>query len=285
MAVPGGLVRRWLVVVAVLAALLAPRAADAAFAQVQTNVQSGQFTSVTSATLTMSATGAGNLVTLGCSVSVAGSPTLSVSDTAGNTYVVSSPVDYSTFRMWMIYGVQASSATTVTFTFSTTVSGTCGADEYSGNASTNASAFDVSASGTGTGTSLATSTFTPAASGELIVGYAARQGAAANFSAGTSYSSTWTTSSFSYMEYRLSGTTSETAPITLSASRTWGEVAMAFKAPAATATPTPTVTPTPTPTVTPTVTPTPTPTPTVTPTNTPGPSASNAYFFALVPSH
>lgn len=281
--------RRSLAVVAVCLALFSPRA-DAAFALVQGSVSSGNFSSVSTASATISASGAGHLVTAAIRLTDQTTSITSVTDSAGNTYAVTSALDYSTFRMFLAYGVQVSGgATTVTVNFSGATSGRFLVDEYSGNASTNAATFDVVGTGTGTGTSAAASTFTPAASGELIVAVMGRAAAAATWTAGASYTLASTATLSHVTEYRLSSTTSETAPATISLSQTWGVLAVAFAA--ATPTPTPTVTPTVTPTATPTPTVTPTRTPTATPTVTPTPggptptSTPNVGFFRLLRSH
>ena len=240
------------------------------------------------------------------------------SDSAGNTYAIVGPVDKGTVRLYVAYGVQVTGgATTFTSTFATAVQAKrIQVDEYSGTASTNASAFDVSNAGTGTGTAVASSAITPAATGELIIGWMAKA-SAGTFTAGSGYTLTSSAIGNTVAQYLLSGTSSETGPATISASMNWQEILLAFKAPA-TPTPTPTVTPTftvtptvtptstntptvtptvtptftATPTVTPTATPTPThtptatPTPTVTPTRTPTPTITpNATFFRLLRSH
>lgn len=270
--------------------LLAARPLVAAFAAVQTATNNGTGSTVS---VTVSATGAATIIV--ASVRVDGAETCSgVSDGNGNTYVLLGPVTEPSgnSKLYLAYGVQVTGGvTTVTASFSGS-SGTkrVNVDEYSGAGSTNALAYDTHQTGTGTGTALATSTLTPSATGELIVAFGLSRNAV-TWTAGsgyTIYSGSGTIGIRS--EYKLSGAASETAPITISSSQTWAEIAIAFNAdsgptPTPTLTPTPTPTPTVTPTPTPTVTPTATPTPT--PTATPGGATPtpNSNFFRLMRSH
>lgn len=276
--------RRWLVT---LVLLLWARQGFAAFAKVQSNKTCSGSTSTCAITVT--STGANNLV-VGVTRWAPGSPiTLnSVTDDKGNAYVISAALDNGVLRGYLFYGVQVTSGvTTITLTMSGSVNSRASVAEFSGGALTNGSVFDVAGTGTGTGTSYATSTFTPANSGELVVAGFARTNGISTFSAGASYTLDDDGTLTNDLYYRLSATTSETAPGSGTASLNWVVNAAAFLQVTATPTPTSTPTPTATPTVTPTATPTATPTvtPTPTPTNTPGPSTSNQFFFSLVPSH
>lgn len=207
-----------------------------AFAPVQTGTQAT--TTTTTRIITLSATGVGNLVT-GYAKANGNTVTLTgVTDDVGNTYVVSAAVDSGTTnRLFMAYGVQVTGgATAITFTFSNSgsVAVRCGADEFSGNNSTNATTFDVSSSGSGNSSTPSVTTFTPAANGELIYAVAGHQlGTGATWTAGTGYTLYGGPNPGStHSEYRLSGTTSETAPFTMNNSNLWTEWAMAFIGPA-----------------------------------------------------
>ena len=268
--------RRLLLALAFFAA--APRL-DAAFAFVRANT--GQNSTASTVNTTIVSTSQGDLLSV--AVRTTTSETLNtVSDSAGNAYAIVGPVDNGTVRLYVVYGVQVTGGvTTFTTTYATAVQAKrIQVDEYSGTASTNSAAFDVTNSGTGTGTSVASSAITPAATGELIIGWMAKA-SAGTFTASGGYTLTSAATGNTVSEYLLSGSASETAPATISASMAWIDIVLAFKASAAptntpTQTPTPTATPTVTPTftATPTITPTPTHTPTVTPTATPTPTVT-----------
>lgn len=198
-----------------------------AFAQVQTAAQVVH-TGTTAVALTMSATGAGNLVVVHIRISDA-TTTPAVTDDKGNAYVVSAPVVNGSVSLFQAYGVQVTGGvTTVSVTPSASNTMRCGADEYSGGKTTNATVFDVTKTGTGTSTSLAVSTLTPAATGELIVGSYAVVGTP-TWTNGTNYVlySGGTTNTRS--QYRLSSGASETAPVTISGgSVAWNAIASAF---------------------------------------------------------
>lgn len=161
----------------------------------------------------------------------------SVTDDVGNTYVIGTPFNgVGTLNIAICYAVQVvGGATSITVTFSgATTNKAVMADEFSGNASTNATAYDTTATGSGTGTSCATAALTPAAPGELIVGLVLRAAATATFAAGSGYTlgagpGGGSTSQNICAQYRLSGTISETAPMTLGTSVAWGDLAMAFR--------------------------------------------------------
>lgn len=198
--------------------------------QVQTATQATG--SGTSVVITVSSTVQNNLVVIHVKVTGVTETLSSVTDDKGNTYVVSSPLAGGTeYRLYQAYGVQVTGGVTaITCNFSSNVaSKRCGADEYSGNKITNATTFDASATGTGTGTSLATGALSPAATGELIVATYAVSGPA-TFTNGTNYTLYNGVNPVTVRsQYRLSGTTSETAPCTQNVSQTWGVIATAFK--------------------------------------------------------
>jgi hypothetical protein len=213
---------------AIVLALVIARPASAVFAQVQQNVGTGNFTSATPV-ITMAGTGVSNVVVVGCRITDQVATLDSVTDDAANDYAVIGPLDYSTFRMYVVYGVQAISAVNVAMTFSQSTTGRCNADEYSGGAPSNSAIFDTSTTGTGTGTSLAASTLTAVTHGELILALGGRQTGAATFTAGSGFSSGWTMTGQLVMEYKLAGPTSETGPMTISTSQVWGEILVAFR--------------------------------------------------------
>lgn len=181
-------------------------------------------------TMTTSATVSGNLL-VGALKGTQSKTVTSVTDNKGNVYVVSSAIDSSsTLRLYQFYGVQVTGGTTsVVVHMSGSGSVRCGVDEFSGNASTNATAFDTSSTGTGSGTSLSVSTLTPSASGELIVSALSNVNAG-TWTAGTNYTIYSGTDPVSTRtEYRLSSAASETAPATTNTTGVWAESAMAFQ--------------------------------------------------------
>jgi hypothetical protein len=224
---------------------------DAAFAAVQASAEATGTTSNLTVPITVVSTGSGNLVVAMVRLSNTTDTCSGVSDNVGNTYALLGPFDSgSNPRVYMAYGVQTTGgATTVTAaTPGGTASKRCFAVEFSGNASSNAAAFDTYTTGSGTTeTSLSVSTLTPAASGELIVAFVSTQSSATgkSWTAGSGYTLYGGGSGNQTVrgEYKLSSGSSETAPITLNAAGTsWVEVAAAF-IPAGAPTPTPTPTP------------------------------------------
>lgn len=198
------------------------------FATVQAGTQNTSATGTL--TIAMTATTQGNLV-VGF---LKGPQTVTLSnviDDMGNTYVISTAKDSSTtLRLYQFYGIQVTGGSTNVIC-TITGTGNCrgGADEFSGNGTTNSSAFDVTATGSGTGTAIATSALTPTATGELIVSSFAQPNAA-TYTAGASYTLySGTNPVSSRQEYRLSGGASETAPVTSDTSQDWAEIATAFK--------------------------------------------------------
>ena len=209
-----------------------------AFAAVQASAEATGTTGNLTVAITVTSTGAGNLVVVMVRLSNTTDTCSGVSDSAGNTYALLGPFDSgSNPRVYMAYGVQTTGgATTVT---ASTPGGTatkrCFAVEFSGGASTNAAVFDVSTKGSGTTeTSLSVSTLTPAATGELIVAFVSTQSSATgkSWTAGSGYTLYGGGSGSQTVrgEYNLSSGSSETAPITLNAAGTnWVEIAAAFK--------------------------------------------------------
>ena len=139
-----------------------------AFAAVQSTTMT--VSTASSVPTTVSATGSLNLVIV--HVKVAGGETLSsVTDDKSNTYAIVGPKIWNTTdRVYQAYGVQTTGgATTVTCTFSASTTGKrVVITEFSGNATTNATAYDKDSNGSGTGTAASVTSFTPTNNGELI---------------------------------------------------------------------------------------------------------------------
>lgn len=195
-----------------------------AFARINGSTTSG--TSVSTVTISgYSGTGTNNLVV--ATIVVASNRIVnSVTDSAGNTYVVSSGQVSGTQKVYYAYGVQITGGST-TFT-ATADAGSAtmrlNIDEFSGGLTTNGSVFDMAGTATGTSTSPSASV-TPTQSGNLIVvslghntgSYTVPSG----FTLGSSQASC-------RMAYKLSGTTSETGTGTLSSSNTWAQATLSF---------------------------------------------------------
>jgi len=206
-----------------------------AFAAVQT--ASGVGTGTTTVVVTISSSGANNLLVVSLWYAT-GVSFVSLTDNLGTSYTSSSAVTTASgISIVQSFAVVASGVTSVTVTYDTNVGagGTAGVivDEFSGNATS--SVYDIRGTGFGTGTSLATSIFTPSASGKLIVatvlGYLANVG---GWTAGSGYTLYGQRDYAGYpllrTQYKLSGTTSETAPATVSYAvlDEWAEIATAF---------------------------------------------------------
>lgn len=199
-----------------------------AFLHVQgvTNAGAG----VTTVVVTISATGHNNLVVVGIKLIVQNITVVSVVDSAGNTYAAAAgPIDSSTnVRGYMYYGVQTTAgATTVTVTVSGAATFRCFVSEFSGGATSNAAVFDKVATNTGSGVT-ASVTLSPSAPGNLIV---ANIGPNPSISSHTLTNANYTASiiSTSVQYYRLSSTTSETAPVDFLPSAPWNLIASSFK--------------------------------------------------------
>lgn len=176
-----------------------------------------------------------NLVVVNIKVAAVSFVLTSVVDSAGNTYALAgwreSNVGGSPITVYQYHGVQVTGgATTVTVNFPGTQAIRICVEEFSGGMTSNATVFDKSAAnnlGASGGTS-ASLTLAPANAGELISVFVGLTGGG-TFTAGTNYViGTQNTNGTS--QYRLSGTTSETAPITWTTaiSSDWIEVAGAY---------------------------------------------------------
>lgn len=184
--------------------------------------------------VTISSTTAGNLLI----VSVAVDPSITVSsvtDNQSSSYTVGSSVSNGgggSFKVYQAYAVANAGVTTVTITASGSGSINAIVDEYSGTATS--SVNDVRATNSGTGTSLSVS-LTPSASGKLIV-CTLLGPLATTWTAGSGYTlygvlNYLGVSEIMRTQYKLSGTTSETAPATINgwvAEEGWAEIATAF---------------------------------------------------------
>lgn len=100
-------------------------------------------------------------------------------------------------------------------------------EEYSGGKTSNATVFNTYSDGSGTGTSASVTSFSPNA-GELVhSGCIFNNGG--TITQGTNYVKTANSGAFLANEYRLSATTTETAPITSSNGVDWACSAAAYK--------------------------------------------------------
>jgi hypothetical protein len=201
-----------------------------------TPVQKVDSTAISSTTnvITIPATTAGNLVVVYPTAATSGDSIVSVVDDVGNTYTVAAAnVQRTNIGMFMAYGVQITGgATTITVTWGNNQFHRAGADEFhssNGALTSNAATFDTSSTGQGTiETSYAVTTMTPAANGELIV-VLVKEAPTKATTAGSGYTLYNGTGTGQVSMYKLSGTTSETAPATVAtASGNWGEIALAF---------------------------------------------------------
>lgn len=194
-------------------------------------VQSGTrvFGNGSSLAITVAPTIQFNLVTVPIAILNSNDTCTSVSDDKGNSYVLVGPADSGGEHTYMAYGVQSAGGTTaITVHFSgATDTKNTQADEWSGASKSNITVLDQFSTGGSSGTSLSVSTFNPTAAGKLIVA-AACTGGNTTFTAGTGYTFYGTNGARFGLEYRLVGTTSESAPMTSSANIFWAEIALAF---------------------------------------------------------
>lgn len=201
---------------------------------------------VSSAPITVPATTQGNVVCGGIWLSNT-TRTATVTDNAGNTYVVSSTsllFNASANKLLLFYGVQlVGGATLVTVTLSGASNVQALADEFSGAAASNGALLAAVSAATnpetasGTGTALALSTaLQPTASGRLIyVIGGAPVASPPSWTAGSGYAVGQAAGAQALAsEYKLAGTTSETAPFTASKSVNWGLMGLVIAPPGAT---------------------------------------------------
>ena len=186
----------------------------------------------TTATITLTnPTGLNNLVIVNIKVGSSSVSGLSVTDNAPIPNTYSQAIQYAGGNnvMYQFYGVQVSpGATHIIITWTSNNSVRAIADEFSGLGTNQATVFDTAVHSNGTGTSSSVSGFSPANNGELIsMGLGTTTGISA-FVAGTNYVTSTSTVGLS-AEYRLNGTTSETAPASWTTTSAWLEVAGAYK--------------------------------------------------------
>jgi len=195
----------------------------------------------TTISVTVSSTTVGNLVVISFLIWKSGGPAptiSSVSDNGSNTYTSSAtPQNIVSNDLWLYQYYSKHTTTATSITVTTTGSNDSYqvlANEYSG---VDASVFDDSGTGTGTGTSLSVSGLSPSANGKIIVASAATA-ATGSWTAGSGYTLYGNNNVAGIyrlaMEYKLVGTTSETAPITFSSSGDWVEIASSFNVAAST---------------------------------------------------
>lgn len=199
-----------------------------AFLQVQTSAQvSGTSNPLD---ILINPTTQGNIVV----VNIAGSIIVtSVTDDVGNVYALAGTLTNVSLRTYQYYAVQViGGATVIHINNSTNVGATAGADEYSGNAATNAAAFDVMTFGGGaSGTSLIAPTLTPAATGELIVetGGLSLAKTWTNGVGYTNYNGNGSEPTQVRSQYKLSGGASEIGDWTIDTSARWSVILVAYK--------------------------------------------------------
>lgn len=195
-----------------------------AFARVNGSTVSG--TSVSTVTISgYGGTVTNNLVV--ATIVVASNRTVnSVTDSAGNTYVISSGQISGTRKTFYAYGVQTTGGST---TFTATADAASASmkfniDEFSGGLTTNGSVFDIAGEATGNSTS-PSATVTPTQSGNLIVVSLGHNTGSYTVPSGFTIGSTQASCR---MAYKLSGTTSESGTGTLSSSNTWAQATISF---------------------------------------------------------
>lgn len=207
-----------------------------AFTFVQTKDNAQLTTSTTNVVTPTNPLTAGNLVIINIRLSTVGITVNSVTDSKGNTYALAttaSSLGGAALNQYQYYGVQITGgATSVTVTLSSSATSRVIVDEFSGNASTNASVFDKATSTTSSAGSATSATLspplTPTNSGELIAVGLMLNNNITSLTAGTNYVIANSNELNFGTEYRLSSTTSETAPISWTTSVPWTEVAGAY---------------------------------------------------------
>lgn len=210
-----------------------------AFALVQVGTAGGGTGSVS---VTMSATGSRNLVVVTVLVQGTTDTLSTLTDNQGNTYAITA-VAQNNFRVYLCYGVQITSGTTsITATFSGSVNThRIQATEYSGfgASATNANVYDATSTGSGgpgTSTNASVTSFSPSSSGNLIVASYTidNQGNVPGWVAGANYTLGFDVLRVFCQVYRLSSTTSETAPASMAShvgGVVWTGRAISFKEP------------------------------------------------------
>lgn len=198
-----------------------------------------------SGVINLSSTTVNNLVVvhvnLGCFASAR--TITSVTDNVGNTYEIGDFVNNngasSLGRLYQVYGIQTTGgATQITVTLDSDDGFQMYADEYSGFGSSpsNSKVFVTRSSGTDAPSGVTVNTsVSPAmnASSKLVVATVGQvPGSGNTFSAGTGYTASLAGTEWVSGEYKLSGTSSETAPgvyTTFGGGVAWVEIATVYK--------------------------------------------------------
>lgn len=186
-------------------------------------------TSVTSLVITIPAAKVGHLVIVNIKfVSAVTGVTVTDNASTPNTYALAvGPISGTGGNISQFYGVQVTGgATQITISWTGSSTIRAGATEFSGGQKTNAAVFDKAASASGTGTAAAV-VIAPTAVGELLMSGAHLNTGASAPVAGANYILATTNTSLTE-EYRLSGTTSETAPETWTTSVGWAQAVGAY---------------------------------------------------------
>jgi hypothetical protein len=158
---------------------------------------------------------------------------LAVTDNASvpNTYSLAAGPYTANFHNYQYYGVQTTAgATQITLTWTGTASVRLTVNEFSGGQITNARVFDKAATSNGSGSTSITTTdsFSPSTAGELIA-VAIPGNNITGSTPGAGYTAGTSSSNSQVVMYRLSSTTSETAPITLTGgTMVYDEIAGAY---------------------------------------------------------
>jgi hypothetical protein len=170
----------------------------------------------------------GSLVVLTIKISGGGTIVNSVTDDKGNTYAQAGTANTSSSHIaYQYYAVQVTAGATITVHLNSTADIDIIADEFTGNALSNAAVFDIAATNTNASSTSESVTLSPTSPGRLIVGSFAFDGSVSGFTPGTNYVSANVQSVAASM-YRLNGTTSETAPASWTTARANIEVAGAY---------------------------------------------------------
>ena len=194
--------------------------------------QASSATSSTAATLTTSyfanPTKVGSLVVFSFVLSGITETLSSVTDSAGNAYVISSPVD-NTVRTYQVYGVQVASATTISYTKSAAVlTAYSGALVFLGAKNNNANTFHLTSTGTGATVAMNVTLFSPT-TGNLVVATYGTNGVKTT-TAGTGFTNGINQGAGSFVGsiYELVSIPPENCPASFTTAANWSGIAMSF---------------------------------------------------------
>lgn len=199
--------------------------------QSPTQVQTGS--TATTVAIPCSAVVAGDLVVVNIKIvnTADVSPTCTDNATTPNTYALAATQVTSGNGnvLYQFYGVaQTGGATTITVNWTGSFFARIDMEEFSGNAPTNALVFDQGASNFGATATASSATIKPSRVGELIVAGVDQNSTVTATTAGANYVLDNSGSGLLGVQHRLSGTTSETAPMTWTTSSSWEEVVGAY---------------------------------------------------------